>query len=214
MVEVCSLEGESSESVTDIAHISFLDMIKVLFDLGGTANAKGTLIRNALNTADKISQEDYDSFDAFLQSVEDGSNPISMMEGKAVYEGGNVFGLPACPFAKSIKNYPDIFHELPKSYEDFTIEFNKSTRIINMYNVGEGAGLSPFWPVHQPLRSALGDKIKIGGKNVTIYQLGCKSGSGKKGFGEKWIEENGVAKDVVDKVLDDNMCCYYLKVAE
>ncbi len=198
----------------DIAHISFLDMIKVMITLGGAANAKGTLIRNALNTADKIKGVEYGSFADFLAGMEDASNPITMVEGKAKHIDNFVFGLPACPFASSIANYTRILGALPVSYADFTTEFNKSTQITRKYRVGEGAGVSPFCAVHQPLRSALGDKITIGGKQIAIYQLGCKAGSGKKGFADSWIEETGVAKELVDKVLDTNMCCYYLKILE
>jgi len=206
--------GKTNSGTVDIAHISFLDMIKLLITLSGPANAKGTLIRNALNTAEKIDATEYADFNAYLSAIEDSTNPITKIEGKAVHSGDFVFGLPACPFAASIKNYLSIFGALPESYADFTAEFNKTTQITNKYHVGEGAGVSPFCAVHQPLRSALGEKIKIGGKNITIYQLGCKSGSGVKGIADKWVEETGVSKDIVDKVLDNNMCCYYLKILD
>lgn len=204
--------GKGKSGVVDIAHISFLEMIKVLIELGGPANAKGALVRNALNTADKIEAKEYADFDEFLESMDDVSNPITMIEGKAVHVGDYVFGLPACPFAASITNYLDIFTELPASYSDFTTEFNKSTQVNRKYHVGEGAGVSPFCAVHQPLRSAFAEKITIGGKKIAIYQLGCKSGSGVKGMAEEWIKETGVSRDLVDKVLETNMCCYQIKI--
>lgn len=207
-------DGKAAGGSVDIAHISFLDMIKVMITLGGAANAKGTLIRNALNTADKIPAVAYGSFDEFLAAMEDSSNPITMVEGKAKHEGDFVFGLPACPFAASIRNYTRILGSLPESYADFTTEFNKSTQVTKKYRVGDGAGVSPFCAVHQPLRSAIGDKITIGGKQVAIYQLGCKSGSGKKGLADAYIEETGVSRDLVEKILDTNMCCYYLKILD
>ena len=55
----------------DIAHISFLDMIKVIISMSGPAVAKGTLIRNALNTAGQINEVAYSSFDDFLAAIED-----------------------------------------------------------------------------------------------------------------------------------------------
>ena len=51
-------------------------------------------------------------------------------------------------------------------------------------------------------------------QKIKIYQLGCKSGAGKKGFADKWIDETGVNKEVVDKVLENHMCCYFLKIVE
>ncbi len=209
-----AIDSEVKSGVVDIAHISFLEMIKVMIDLSGPANAKGALIRNALNTSEKINTVEFADFEEFLTSIEDVSNPITMVEGKAVHMGNSVFGLPACPFSGSIKDYLTTFGELPEGYKDFTAEFNKSTQITRKYHVGEGAGVSPFCAVHQPLRSAFSDKITIGGKKIVIYQLGCKSGAGVKGMADKWIEETGVPRDVVDMVLDTNMCCYYVKIQD
>ncbi len=202
------------EHILDIAHVSFLDMIKVLITMSGAANAKGTLIRNALSTADKIKEVNYDTFEDYLAAIENASNPIAMVEGKSTHAGEFVFGLKACPFGPSIKNYTAAFEKLPDGYADFTDEFNKPSRVTDMYRVGEGAGVSPFCAVHQPMRSAVAEKISIGGKKIKIYQLGCKSGSGYKGLADKWIAETGVPKEVVDKVLDNHMCCYYLKIVD
>ncbi len=198
--------------ILDIAHISFLDMIKIMITMSGAASAKGALIRNALKTAEKIKQVDYATFDDYLAAIENATNPITMIEARASHAGNYVFGLKNCPFGPSIKNYMEVFEKLPEGYADFTAEFNKTSNITDLYRVGEGAGVSPFCSVHQPMRSAFADKITIGGKKIKIYQLGCKSGSGKKGFAEKWINESGVAKDVVDKILDNHMCCYCIQV--
>ncbi len=200
--------------ILDIAHISFLDMIKVMITLSGAASAKGALIRNAIKTAERISPVDYPSFDGYLAAIESASNPITMIEGKATHQGSYVFGLQACPFGPSIKNYTAVFEKLPDGFADFTAEFNKQSPTTDQYRVGEGAGVSPFCSVHQPMRSAFAEKIRIGGKKIHIFQLGCKSGGGKKGFAEKWIKQAGVAREIVDKVLDNHMCCYVLKIVE
>ncbi len=201
-------------NILDIAHISFLDMINVMITLNGAANAKGTLIRNALKTADCVEEVDYPTVEDYIAAIETARNPIARIEGKATHKGGLVFGLDRCPFAQSIKNYTEVFGRLPEGYADFTAEFNKSGGVTARYKVGEGAGVSPFCSIHQPMRSAIGEKIRIGGRKIQIYQLGCKAGSGKKGFADKWMEETGVSRDVVDKVLDECMCCYCLKIVD
>jgi len=204
----------SEENILDIAHISFLDMIKVMITLSGAASAKGTLIRNAIKTAERIAETDYPTFDAYLAAIENATNPITIIEGKATHAGDFVFGLKLCPFGPSIKNYNKVFEKLPEGFADFTAEFNKPSNITDQYKVGEGAGVSPFCSVHQPMRSAFAEKITIGKNKIKVIQLGCKSGSGKKGFAEKWIAESGVPKNVVDKVLDSHMCCYSLKILD
>lgn len=200
--------------ILDIAHISFLDMIKVMITMSGAASAKGSLIRNAISTAEKINEVDYPSFDDFLAAIENSTNPITQVEGKASHQGDFIFGLENCPFGPSIKNYMGVFEKLPDGYADFTAEFNKPSKVTDIYRVGEGAGVSPFCSVHQPMRSAIAEKITIGGKKINIYQLGCKAGSGKKGFADKWLAETGISREVVDKVLDNHMCCYYVKVLD
>ena len=204
----------SDENILDIAHISFLDMIKVMITLSGAASAKGTLIRNAIKTAERIAEIDYPTFDAYLAAIEQATNPITVIEGKAAHAGNFIFGLKLCPFGPSIKNYTKVFEKLPDGFADFTTEFNKPSNITDQYRVGEGAGVSPFCSVHQPMRSAIAEKIKIGGKKIRVIQLGCKSGGGKKGFAEKWLAESGVARDVVDRILENHMCCYALKILE
>jgi len=204
----------SDDNILDIAHISFLDMIKVMITLSGAASAKGTLIRNAIKTAERIAEIDYPDFDAYLAAIEAATNPITVIEGKATHAGNFIFGLKNCPFGPSIRNYTKVFEKLPDGFADFTTEFNKPSNITDQFKVGEGAGVSPFCSVHQPMRSAIAEKIKIGGKKIRVIQLGCKSGGGKKGFAEKWLAETGVARDVVDKILDNHMCCYALKIMD
>jgi len=63
----------SEGRILDIAHISFLDMIKLMITMSGAASAKGALIRNAISTAEKIKEVDYPTFDDFLQAIEDGT---------------------------------------------------------------------------------------------------------------------------------------------
>lgn len=200
--------------IMDIAHVSFLDMIKVMIMLSGAANAKGTMIRNAINTAERISPVEYATFDEYLAAINAVANPIARVEGISTHIEGGMFGLKFCPFAASIKNYTRLFEKLPADYADFTAEFNKASMVTDKFRVGEGAGVSPFCSVHQPLRSAVADRITIGGKKIRIYQLGCKSGAGQKGFADKWIAESGVSREKVDKVLDDHMCCYCLKIVD
>ncbi len=207
-------EQDMDTNILDIAHVSFLDMINVIITMSGVANAKGTLIRNALSAADRIREVDYATFEDYLEAIENATNPVVLVEGKSQHMGDRLFGLARCPFGPSIKNYTAIFDKLPEGYDDFTREFNKPSRVTDMYRIGEGAGVSPFCAVHQPMRSAVADKITIGGKKIRIYQLGCKSGTGTKGFADKWIKETGVDREVVDKVLDNHMCCYYLSILE
>jgi hypothetical protein len=204
----------TEDKTVDMAHISFLDVIKLLITTSGPANAKGMLVRNAISTAEHISPVDYASFDAYLAAVADGSNPVARIEGKAEHAGNFVFGLKHCPFGPSIKNYVRIFKKLPDEFGGFTAEFNKPGPVTEQYRIGGGAGVSPFCAVHQPMRSAVASKITIMGKKIQITQLGCKSESGKKGFAVKRIAECEVSQEKVSAILDNHMCCYVIQLPE
>jgi hypothetical protein len=199
-------------ALLDIAHVSFLEVIRSLIGQSGSANAKGTLVRLAVKVGERLPRTDFTTLADFVQATDSGTNPIARIEGKAVHCGDGVFGLPACPFAPSIASYRNVFGGLPESYAEATAEFNKASPITDEHRVGYGAGVSPFCAVHQPMRSASVGRITIGGKPVVAYQLGCKSASGKKGLAEKWIAQAGRTPAEVEKILDANMCCYCLKV--
>ena len=203
-----------ADEVLDIAHISFLGLLKTSVLQTGSAAVKGVLMRNALAAGEKMAPVDFDTLEDFVASIEEVKNPIAKAEGRAVHIGNGLFGLPHCPFGPSIAGYKEVYGDLPSEFAEVTAEYNKVGPVTDKHRVGSGAGVSPFCAVHQPLRSALGGKITVGGKPISVYQLGCKSGGGKKGLAEKWIAETGFSKEEVLKVLDEHMCCYAVKVED
>ncbi|MBN2718588.1 MAG: hypothetical protein JXX14_22275 [Deltaproteobacteria bacterium] len=201
-----------TQKILDIAHVSFLDIIRASIVQLGAAATKGMLIRNAMATAEKIPEVSFDTLDEFVASIDIAGNPVTQVEGKAVHYGKGLFGLPSCPFAPSIGDYKSVYGGLPEDYHKITEDYNKQGPVTGALKVGHGAGVSPFCAVHQPLRGALKDRIRIGGNPISILQLGCKSGSGEKGLAQQWIDETDFTAAEVEKVLDDNMCCYAIKV--
>lgn len=201
-----------NEVILDIAHISFLDLIRTFMAQSGAASAKGTLMRTAMDAAKRFKPVDYPTFDDFVRAIDRAETPIAKVEGRARHFGDGIFGLPACPFGESIQSYKSVFGALPEGFGEITSEFNATSAVNDRFHVGEGAGVSPFCAVHQPLRSALAQAITIGGKPIEVYQLGCKSGAGVKGMAEKWCEATGCSVEKAKAVLDQNMCCYFVKV--
>ena len=200
--------------ILDIAHVSFLEMIRASNEQVGPISTKGTLVRNAVRSGVQVPPVDFATFDDFVKAIDDATNPTTKIEGKAVHVGDGIFGLPKCPFASSIASFKSVFGALPESYGQVTAEYNRPGPVTEGLRVGNGSGVSPFCSVHQPMRAAAASRITIGGRKVVVYQLGCKSASGAKAFAEKWIAGFGCSKDVVDKVLDTNMCCYGIRFAD
>jgi len=195
----------------DAGHISFLELIRVLHSTAGAAFAKGALVRTGMSAAANTPVAKFDTMEAFIASLESLGNPISQFEGRARHYGDGVFGLIACPFAQSIKSYTSVTGGLPAEYNEVTAEMNKPSGITEKLRVGQGAAVSPFCAVHQPIRSELGKCVEIGGRPLQVFQLGCKSGSGARGLAEPMIEATGVSKETVNRVLDENMCCYCVR---
>lgn len=199
-------------ALLDIAHLAFLEMIRDAIKTTGSPAAKGSLVRKAMSIADEVPEVEYASLDEWEKAVKAGEHPIAQVEGLSVRDG-NLFSLPACPFAPSIKTYKSLFNSMPSEYPNLVTEYNKPSKVTEQLRVGYGAGVSPFCAIHQPLRSAIATKrIKVGGKAVKVYQLGCKAGDGTKGLADENIKACGVTREKVSQMLDNAMCVYAVKV--
>lgn len=201
-----------ADGILDIAHVSFLEMIEMFIKTLGAAQAKGSLMRSAISTAESFPEVEFGSMQEFVTAIDEVRSPIAQVEGRAVHLGDGLFGLPKCPFADSIKNFVSVRGKLPESFGKVTEDYNKPGPVTAKYRVGQGAGVSPFCAIHQPLRSALGLRVKIAGKQAVVYQLGCKSAGGAKAVAAELCQSAGRSPDEVSKVLDDNMCCYQIRL--
>lgn len=200
-------------SILDIAHITLLETIReTIISMGGPAT-KGTLMRRAINIAEQLPEFDYESLDAWEDAVNDQTHPITRIEGLAIRDGF-IFTLPQCPFALSIKTYKELSENLPEEYSQIVEEYNKPSRFTDELMVGHGSGVSPFCAIHQPLRSAAGKKIKIGGNDIQVIQLGCNGGDGKKSISGDLCQIAEVDCKTVEKHLDNGMCVYMVKILE
>jgi len=196
----------------DAGHYSFLQLIKVMVDVAGPDFAKGALIRSGMSAAARTPELQFGSWQEYLDSIESIANPIAQFEGETRYYGEGIFGLPACPFAESIASYKSVADSLPEEHGKITEALNRNSKITMTLRVGEGAAVSPFCAVHQPIRSELGARIRIGPQTLRVLQLGCRSGSGTKGIATLWCEAAGVDPEQVASILDDNMCCYCVRL--
>lgn len=199
--------------VVDIAPIAFLDILQELIAIAGAPLAKGTLIRLSTSAGKRLKPSDYATFDDFVASSASISNPIAAVEGPAQYYGEGLFGLNECPFAPAIAGYRSVFEALPESFGSVTTEFNRPGPGTDPIHVGNGAGVSPFCAVHQPLRAAAAKRVRIDGNTLDVYQLGCKSATGHIGIARRWLEEGLWSETKVLDVLSSNMCCYGIKLA-
>jgi hypothetical protein len=199
--------------ILDIAHLAFLESIRESIVGTGPAAAKGHLMRRAVYISQQIPETEYESLDEWESAVKTLTHPITRIEGPSIRDG-NIFVLPVCPFSPSIKTYKELFQKLPGEYARLVEEYNRPGRTAADLYVGYGSGVSPFCAIHQPLRAAIGKRIKVGGKTVQIVQLGCKGGDGKKAIAGELCDAAGVNRETVEKYLEKGACVYAVKVLE
>jgi hypothetical protein len=197
----------------DFAHLAFLESIRAQAGQMGVPGAKGVLMRAGKHIGLAVKPVDFQTFDDFVKSMEGAENSLARLEGKPVYFGDGLFGLPACPFAASLASYGEVFESVPECYADITQDYNKPNPLTEQLHVGYGAGVSALCAVHQPMRASAGQRITIGGKPLVVYQLGCKSKAGVKALADRWIAEGGWTAESVTRILETNMCCYGIKVS-
>ncbi len=196
----------------DISHLVFIDLIRNIIENTGTKVAKGNLMRIALNTGSQLKGKDFPTFADFVQAIEADENPLSRLDGRAVHLGDGLFGLRKCPFCLLATNYNDYYSIGLDGFEQLTDEFNAVSKIAAEHKVGLGAGVGPFCIFHQPMRSRAGGNLTIGGQPIEIFQLACRSASGKMGYADTLISEFGCAKAEVEKAMKEYMCCYGIRM--
>lgn len=201
----------TDQRFVDIAHLFFLEAIVDAEKNTGASAAKGELIRRAKAVATRMPGQDFASVEELINALDGGLTVLTKLEGQAKHQGNHVFTLAACPFAKSISTYMNEMGSLPKEYKEITDEFNKAHPVNDELKIGNGSAVSPFCCIHQPLRSIVAGKLTVKGQPVNAYMLGCKSGSGTKAYADQYLQEAGIDKAQVEKLLDGNMCCYWLK---
>lgn len=199
-------------NAVDISHLVFMDLLRNLVDTTGLKVAKGNLMRIAMNTGGNVEKVDFTSFNDFIEAINAGSTPLARLEGTANHVGGGIFGLKECPFGSLANRYRTFFSQDPAGFQKLTEEFNVESKMTKELKVGLGAGVGPFCIFHQPMRSKAGDSVTIQGKPVEILQLACKSGGGDKAYAESLIEEFGCDRGAVEKVMDNYMCCYGIRM--
>ncbi len=152
----------------------------------------------------EIDGKDYKSLDDFLKEHAAGRTSFARLEGKSTIEG-EIVVLHNCPLLKLLGSLqgpdgklPEHFRKVEEKYKD--IYKNK------------GAILHPFCIVHQVIRSVIGEHTRVGGKSVAIYQIACRSVSGKVVYANEGMSRIKFSKEEVDEKIDGQACMYLLKL--
>jgi ASC-1-like (ASCH) protein len=154
--------------------------------------------------AEELDIRDYETLEEFLAEQDRGRSPFDVLEGKADRKS-NVYVLPGCPMVKLVESLKDEKGKLPKFY------LKIGDRYKEMYKT-KGAILHPFCIVHQVIRALIGEKTKVRGQQLKVYQVACRAlKSGKTAYATEGMDRIGLDKEDVDRMIDGNACMYLVK---
>lgn len=193
-------------------HHSFLETLRVLYKSGGARYAADAIMATGASAARGEDTRAYDSIEAFYVALEHGDTTINAFEGRSRHFGDGVFGLPGCPFAEPLRSYAAAQGD-PREFREITEQMNRSSPLTRRMRVGEGSAVNPFCVLHQPVRSAMGERITVCGRPVLVYQLGCRARSGDAKLAERWLEVTKVDRALVHAVLEQHACCFCVRLA-
>jgi hypothetical protein len=127
--------------------------------------------------------------------------PADSLSAKEITEDA-IFLLERCPFEEPIHAYLEIEGEMASSLVEIT----------KKYNEGEASSAtSPYCIIHQAIRHALSNKMKIGGKPCELLQLGCKGGKGMVSMVPTNIKSVALTVEGVVSRLKTTACAYAVR---
>ncbi len=182
-------------------NIFSLYLLQTLTELMGPEMAKGSLERVGEAIAEKLLQKfGMDSLHvADLKDLLKTANPLKFFDDTLQMQDDKLYVIERCPFIREVRDFMEVNKEIPPLL----------TEIVEIYNrEGLGYAVSPFCIIHQTLRAKLVKEIKVGGKDVDFFQLGCKSPSGKIKLADQNIMKLGSSESTIQDVLKTRACCY------
>ncbi len=182
-------------------NIFSLYLLQTITELMGPEMAKGSLERVGEAIAEKLLQKfGVDSLHvADLKDLTNNANPLKFFDDTLQMQDGKLYVIERCPFIREVRDFMEVNKEMPPLL----------TEIVEIYNrEGLGYAVSPFCIIHQTLRARLVKEIKVGGKDVNFFQLGCKAPSGKIKLADQNITKLGSSDAAIQEVLKTRACCY------
>ncbi len=152
----------------------------------------------------EIDGKDYKSLSDFLKEHALGNTSFVRLEGKSTIEG-EIVVLHDCPLLKLLSSLQGPDGKLPAHFRKVEEKYK------DIYK-NKGAILHPFCIVHQVIRSVIGEHTRVGGKAVAVYQIACRSVSGRVVYANEGMSRINFSKEEVDEKIDGQACMYLLKL--
>ena len=180
----------------DVAACLFLEDIA---DKQGASGMNNYLVSLATSLAKSMPEEEYTTWDEFLESLANSESIISAFE-NIVTITPHCAVTTECPFTKGWQEYTKRIGTYSKIHTDVAEYYN------SVYKPG---AINSMCIIHQTFRNAAADRIKIAGKQLKIAQLAAvwEDGS-RKTAPDEWmpilLEKAQISQTDLNMIMRDN----------
>ncbi len=180
----------------DVAACLFLEDIA---DKQGASGMNNYLVSLATSLAKSMPEEEYTTWDEFLESLANSESIISAFE-NVVTITPHCAVTTECPFTKGWQEYTKRIGTYSKIHTDVAEYYN------SVYKPG---AINSMCIIHQTFRNAAADRIKIAGKQLKIAQLAAVWEDGtRKTAPDEWmpilLEKAQISQTDLNMIMRDN----------
>ncbi|MCK4443898.1 MAG: hypothetical protein KAW09_05110 [Thermoplasmata archaeon] len=193
---------KESNPFVDVATHLFLEDIA---DKQGAAGLNNYLMSLATSLARSMPEEEYTSWDEFLDSLRNGQSILSAFE-EIETPTKNCAVNPVCPFARGWTEYSKRIGSFSQIHSEVAEYYNSTVK--------PGA-INSMCIIHQTFRSVAADRIKIGGKRLRVAQIAAIWSDGeKRAVPNEWkqivLEKAGISNTNLNMILRNNACVWVI----
>ncbi|MFQ6071125.1 MAG: hypothetical protein ACE5KT_00275 [Methanosarcinales archaeon] len=192
--------AELRNPIVDVATLLFVENIGEKQGVDGMARF---MISEGSSLARAMPNENFNSYEEFVKSVEAGTSLLSAVEGIR-HGGGFTFITPVCPFRIAADEYIRRIGAFTKIHEEVTDYYNKTF---------QPSAVESFCLIHQAFRDEVAKKISVKQKPIKIAQIACKGFNGDiKTIPNMWLstvlEKAGIDETTLYTHLRLNTCVF------
>ncbi|GEM_PF-546001 len=203
-------EGHLGKKATDIEDNPFVDVAAHLFlediaDKQGAAGMNTYLMSLATSLAKSMPEEEYETWDEFLESLRTGNSILSTFE-EVFTPTDHCVVTTVCPFEKGWFEYTKRIGEYSRIH----------TEVAEYYNATVKPGaIDTACIIHQTFRNAAAERIRVGGRKVRCAQIAAIHSDGmKKVAPDEWLpvllEKAGITQTQLNMFMRNNSCIWIL----
>ncbi|TLZ52046.1 MAG: hypothetical protein E6K18_03600 [Methanobacteriota archaeon] len=185
-----------SNPFVDVATHLFLEDIA---DKQGASGLNNYLMSLATNLAKSMPEEEYDTWDEFLEALKSGNSILTTFE-EVFMPTKNCVVTRRSPFERGWQEYVKRVGSFSRIHEEVAEYYNSAVKptAINSLHI-----------IHQTFRAAASDRITVGGKRVKYAQVATVWTDGeKKIVPDEWLpvllQKAGISRTELNMLLRNN----------